>query len=236
MTLKMRVCICDSVEQRRYIKEEIVYSYFSEKETDCQIVLFESAEKLIISDVIEQTDIFIINTCLGDTDGINAVRELKDKYKSKVFIITSDNYDYLDEVMDLGVIRYILNNDEKERFYSALDKAIEDINNFIVFIKESNGNIHRLHKNEIVFAESKERKTRILTSSGMIQTNMRISTIKEILNTPNFINPHYSFVVNSDYISHVEGRDIFVKVSYHYFRVPIAAKRLTQTKKQLANV
>ena len=232
----LRVCICDSAEERRLLKKETLCAYFAEKDAQCEILLFESAEKLIISDTIAQTDIFVIDSCLGDTDGIHSVRELKESYRNKVYILTSDSYDYLDEAMDLGVIRYILNSAAKEQYYSAMDKALEDINFFIVHIKGRNGNEYYLHKNEIVYVEAKARRLFILTTNGRIEANMSIAQMRELLNTPNFINPHYSFVVNSDYISHIAGKDIFVKVKYHYFRVPIATKRYALTKKQLANV
>ena len=232
----MRVCICDSMEERRLAKEKIVANYFAEKDSACEVLLFENAEALIVSESIAQTAIFMIDTCLGDTDGIHSVRELKERYRNKVFILTCITYDYLDEAMDLGVIRYILNGAEKERYYSALDKALEDIESFVVHIKGRNGNEYYLHKSDIVYVEAKARRVFVFTTSGKIETNMNITAMRVMLNTPNFISPHYSFVVNSNYISHIEGRDVFLKVNYHYFRVPIATKRYSFTKKQLAKM
>ena len=232
----IRVCICDSVEERRLAKENIVSDYFAEKDSKCEILPFESAEKLIVTDNISQIDIFMIDTCLGDTDGMNFLRELKQMYRNKVFIMTSDTYHCLDEAMDLEVIRYILNGSEKEKYYSALDKALEDIEYFVVHIKGRNGNEYYLHKNDIVYVEAKARRVFVFTTSGKIETNMNITAMRVMLNTPNFISPHYSFVVNSNYISHIEGRDVFLKVNYHYFRVPIATKRYSFTKKQLAKM
>lgn len=232
----IRVCICDSMEERRLAKENIVSDYFAEKDSKCEILPFESAEKLIVSDNIAQIDIFIIDTCLGDTDGMHSLRELKEMFRSKIFIMTSDTYHCLDEAMDLEVIRYILNGSEKEKYYSALDKALEDIEYFVVHIKGRNGNEYYLHKSDIVYVEAKARRVFVFTTSGKIETNMNITAMRVMLNTPNFISPHYSFVVNSNYISHIEGRDVFLKVNYHYFRVPIATKRYSFTKKQLANV
>ena len=233
---KMKVCVCDSADERRLAKKEILSDYFAEKDDECEIFMFESAEVLLVSEHLANTDIFVIDTSGGDTQGIQALRELKEQYPCKICIMTSDSYDCLDEAMDLGVTRYILNSGEKERYYSALDKAVDDMNRYVVQIKGCNGNVYRLHRNEIVFAEAKARKTIILTTNSKIDANLSIAKIKELLNTPNFINPHYSFVVNSDYISHIEGRDIMVKVNYHYFRVPIASKRISVTKKQLVNV
>lgn len=232
----MKICICDSVEWRKLEKQEILDAYFTEKDTVCEFLLFENAEQLILSESIAYADIFVVDICLGGTDGLSVVRELKERFRNKICILTSDTYDYLDEAMDLGVIRYILNGAEKERYYSALDKAVDDMNTQRVCVKKRNGDMYYLHKSEIVFVEAKGRKTFVLSTLGLIETNMNIAAMKELLNTPNFIKPHYSYIVNSDYISHIEGRDVLVKVNYHYFRVPIASKRVTATKKQLANV
>ena len=232
----MKICICDSVDESRLRKGKIIADYFAEKNNSCEVLLFESSEDLIVSENLAKTDIFLIDTCLGDTDGMRSLRELKETYRNKVFIVTSDSYECLDEAMDLGVIRYVLNSAGKEQYYSALDKALEDIKHFVVHMKGRGGDEYYVHKNEVVYVEAKARKVFVFTTFGKIETNLNIAAMKEMLNTPNFITPHYSFVVNSDYIFHIEGRDILVKVNYHYFRVPIATKRYAITKKQLANV
>ena len=209
----MKICICDSVDESRLRKGKIIADYFAEKNNSCEVLLFESSEDLIVSENLAKTDIFLIDTCLGDTDGMRSLRELKEMYRNKVFIVTSDSYECLDEAMDLGVIRYILNGTEKENYYSALDKALEDIESFVVRVKGRNGNEYYLHKSDIVYVEAKARRVFVFTTSGKIETNMNITAMRVMLNTPNFISPHYSFVVNSNYISHIEGRDVFLKVN-----------------------
>lgn len=231
----MKICICEKDEEVILLKNKIIADYFLERNVDFNISLFNDAEALLVSGEGAGADIIIIDTYLGDTDGISLVRELKETCKNKIYILTSDNYDFLDEAMDLGVTRYILNSAEKEKYYSALDKAVDDINSYVIRIKSSDLNIYSIHKNDIVYVEARGRKSRILSTSGIIETNMSIAQMKKKLNTPNFINPHYSFIVNSDYISHIEGKDILVKVNYHYFRIPIATRRCALTKKQLLN-
>lgn len=233
---KMRICICECFADRQMIKKEIISSYFKEKKAKYIIFEFDSAQELLLSENLADIDIFVIDADAGDTDGVDLIRDLKEICRHKTYILTSDNYDRLDEAMDLGVIRYILNGAEKESYYSALDKAVEDINSSTFLIKGCNGDLYCLHKNEIVYVEAKGRKTLVLTANGVIRANLNISQIRKIINTPNFISPHYSFLVNSDYFSRIEGKDLLLKVNYHYFRIPIASKRVCSTKKQLINM
>ena len=228
----MNICVCEK-EENGSATAEYIKQYFEEKNAEYILHRFSSGELLLKSDVIAGVEIFFIHVALEETDGIHVIKELKEKYNKKHFVLIAETYDYIDMAMDLGVTRYVIEPVQKEALYAALDKSIEQINKNILKLKSTEGYIYYLHIDDIVCAESKGRKTLITTTDGIIKINQSIKEMKEQLTSPDFISPHYSFLVNKNYIAFIDAKDIFLKVDYHFVRVPIAAKRRTGIRKSL---
>ena len=232
----MKICVCDQNEERAAFEERVIKEYFEEKGSEYSLHFFECATDLLVSEEAETTDLFIIDINSCNMQGINVIRELKERFPNRACIVTSSDYENLDEAMDLRVLRYIVDWSKKECFYSALDKAVSVINESVITVKSRSGKIYRLHKNDIVCTETKQRRMYITTSAGVIETNHNINEIKDFLNTPDFIRTHYSYVANKNYFSHTEGKDMMMRVNYHYVRVPIASKRYSEVKNQLIKI
>ena len=126
------------------------------------------------------------------------------KNPSVYLVVLSDKYNSLDDAMDMKAFRYLGKNLDIKRIFSAFD-IIVSRKHEITFISNYIG--VRLALSDIVCIYSKDRKTTVLTASGV--KYITTITIKEWLcrlrESKGFIHPHYSYIVNQNYITEFDG-------------------------------
>ena len=226
----MRVCICDDIPEYRQSLHCYIEQYFIEHHISCSIIEFDSCESVLESKDVKDINIFFIDIELVDKDGLYLIKNLSDLCTNAVFIVVTAYKKYLDDAMDLSILRYIDKPIEQKRIYSALDKAINIIDNSIIKLKGKNGEIIIINKQKIVYAEAKSKRSCIITVDGEIESPIAFRDLKDKLRSSDFIVPHNSFIVNRNYIVRIKRTSLTLKMGEHEILIPVSAPKQKSIK------
>lgn len=118
-----------------------------------------------------------------------------------MFIVTA--YDkYLDDALDLNVLRFLQKPINSQRFYAGLEQAMRRIDNSSVEIPIRNRtSIVNVPIQDIMYIEIVDRKTKIVTKNQSYLSKHSIKFWQERLVASFFYQPHKSFIVNLKYIT-----------------------------------
>ncbi len=202
------ISIYDTKQLRGKELEKLVECYFSANRLPFRVRRFST-----VSDIIRSsgyTDILFVNIEENDKDVIDISSALLGRYPNIYLYVLSDEYTFLDDVMDLKAFRYFSNPVDRDRLFSSLDiiignpKKISFMSDYI---------LTTLNENEIVCIYTAGRRTYVLTDSGT--TYPTTLSIKEWLNKTcdlkNFASPHYSYIVNTNYVWDFSAELIILK-------------------------
>ncbi len=201
----LKVSICDDNKITREELCDIVNKYFVGRKIPSEIRCYTCGEALLEDKSSE--DIVFLDVEMPGVNGIQAGYEILARNPEAVIIFVTSFEGFLDEAMDMKAFRYLLKPVDKKRLYSALDTLTERrrLISFVsgreeIFISEA----------DMVMIYSDRRKTYILTDMGkeypttvsIKQWSLRLSSSEQ------FIQPHYSYIINMKYVADVKGRNI----------------------------
>lgn len=132
-----------------------------------------------------------------------AVKEIG-KVKTKAEII---------EILDANGIDFnIATCDGCEKICISFDDITDGCNSAIIVQTCNKDALCRVYLNEIMFIAIENRKSVLYLTDKKIETHYSIDYWKEKLNGDIFAQPHYSYIVNLNYVDEVT-KD-FVKIKY----------------------
>ena len=201
------ISICDSEERTRDSLERMVDCYFKAKNIPSIIRKFNDLREM--SRFSGWVDIVFLDASTVASEGFVSVRALVKENPKMYLYILGDRYTYLDDAMDMHAFRYMVKPIDLDRLYLSLGiildspKEINFMSNYLpVTLKED----------EIVCVYSYERKTFVLTDTGVkYPTIMSIKAWKRKLeDSEDFSQPHYSYIINMNFISSFDGKQIIL--------------------------
>lgn len=227
----MRILICD--DEQSYVNDlrKHVELYLTEKNIYAEIDTFTDGEELLSSKT--HYDIAFLDVEIGNIKGTDIAKKLKKTNNYIViFIITSYNK-YLDEAMDLNVLRFIVKPIDAKRLYAGMEKAISLIDNSVVdvFLKNDK-TLVKIPINDIMFIEVEGKKTIIQTPTEKYYSSNRLKFWKERLSASFFFQVHSSFIINMKYISQYDRDEVVINKKY---KIPIAYRKQTEFKNYFSN-
>lgn len=230
----MNIAICDDSRScQEDIKKHIEF-YFNDNKIPLNIFSFDTTEELLKSDII--FDIAFLDVELGEENGIEAGKELRIKNERLIIFVVTVHNRYLDDAFDLKAFRFLTKPIQAQRLYSALDSAIELLNNtFISFIEAKTNKRIKIAVREVIFVEISNRKTKVTAENGVYFSNEKISYWKDILSASYFAVPHSSFVVNMNYSAEYKRTELKLKYKDNEYAIPIAAKNQSEFRKTYFN-
>lgn len=226
----MKIAICDDIPEYRLSIKCYTEEYFRSHHIDNTIDEYSNGTSLANSDIIY--DIVFIDIELGDSCGINIAKKIKSKYQNTLIVIVTSYRQYLNDAIDINVLRYIDKPITQKHISDSLDKALSVINETIITLHTKNNQILRLKTSEIIFAEAKLKKVTVYTKSNCFIIKENLKQLKEILTASYFAIPHNSFIVNMNYISCFKREEIKLISPYSNQRISIATRKQPEFKRK----
>lgn len=226
----MLIGICDDEIIYRTAIKEFCYKYFLNNNYPCEIDEFSNGEELLKEN--KNYDILFIDIELGGINGIDLTKEIQKKHKKTIIIIVTSYIKYLDDAMDVNVLRYIDKPITQERIFSALDKSINKINNNTIIVQTIDNQLVTLEKSEIIYVEAKLRRTEMVTTNNLYYLKNNISDLKNKLNASFFACPHNSFIINMNFIKSFNRNQIILKTIDKDVSVSVATRKQADFKKK----
>lgn len=196
----MRVIFCDDNTADLDQMQKYVADFFHRFGTaQPEYAAYTSGETLIAQET--QADIAFLDVEMPGMSGIHVGVHLKKWNPNiKIFIITAYP-DYLDEAMRFQVFRYLSKPIDKNRLFRNLKDAIYRYNmDTVEYPIETGSGILICRAEDIVCVETSQRKTKVFTVDGVLESTQRMEHWLKLLTLPCFFSPHRSFIVNMKYV------------------------------------
>ena len=227
----MQIAICDDIKECRETLYVYSKEFFAQKYIETEIYNFASGEELMANSHT-QFDIILLDIELGDSNGIRLAKEILRTHKNTVIIIVTSYNHYLDDAMDLHVLRFLTKPITQERVFSALSRALAEMEEQIIYIPLLNNTILQLHVNEIVYLEAHLKRVLIYTTKGMYETRKPLKEIRTLLPSGAFGIPHASFIVNLHFIREFSRCELMLANPYEAVRIPITNRKQASFKRK----
>lgn len=164
----------------------------------------------------ERVDVIFLDIHLPKLKGLDFLKTL---HNPPQVILTTAYHQYALESYDLNVVDYLLKPIEFSRFLKAVQKlqkldtaavpAIAEKERSFYFFNVNKKRV-KIFFDEILYIESLKEYVRIFTPDQSIVTKFQLGEIHEMLNDPNFIRIHRSFIVAKDKIEAYTATEIEV--------------------------
>ena len=209
----LRIAICDDNETVIDILEEIVNKEF---EIDHSISKHTTGFALLtyIEDNVRgNLDVIIMDINLGDDNGIDIAKTIKDNYPHIKIVFISGHIDYVKDIFEVEPSYFLVKPIQKDKVTAALYKVnevIEKENLQTIMLVNKNG-ISNIKINNIKYIESFNRIVRVFESGNTVrESHIKLDDISQKLPI-NFLRCHQSYIVNMDRIKYfnMEGITLF---------------------------
>ncbi|MBR0414597.1 MAG: response regulator transcription factor [Clostridia bacterium] len=229
----MRVCICEDIAEYRDSVRCYSEQFFKDNNIDYTIDEFDSGESLLSSECLRDYDIFLIDIELKGINGIEVINILTKQGSKAFFIVITAYKKYLDEAMDLKVLRFVEKPIKQDKMYSVLKKAVETINESVIELKAMGGQSYFIKQTDIIYAEARFKKSYVFLDNLTIVSTMPFREIKNLLISTEFLIPHNSYIVNKNHITYIQRNMMKVKLNNNEVSIPISATKQKIIKKEI---
>lgn len=226
----MKIAICDDVLSHRDTLRPFVIEFFHSKEISTDIREYSSGTDILDSE--ENFDIVFLDIELGDMSGIEIAEILKEKNANCIIIVVTSYTDYLDAAMDLHVIRFLKKPVEQKRVYSALEKALREMNENLIMLSTKDNQIIRVRSRDIIYVEANLKAVTVCTNKKIYTVRESLKKIKTMLTASIFAVPHNSFIVNMNYISKFKREEITVDLPSGEIKIQISNRKQPEFKRR----
>lgn len=223
----MLIAVCDDEQEYRKLIIQHLHFYFTEHCIEYECFEFENGRDLLSSE--KSFDIVFLDIEMNELDGIETAREINKTNKKTVIFIVTAFRKYLDDAMDLNVLRYIDKPLKSQRLYNGLDKAIELINNNEISFRARGKGIIKIRKSDIICAEIIKRHVYVTTVECQYLARENMDYFRQNLTASYFAVPHNSFIINFNYI--IEFKRDSIKLCNNQV-VSIAPRKRTEIGKK----
>lgn len=217
----MRIIVCDQNKEKteRLLKALETYLEGPEDETGSEsayrhIQLLESSEHLLfeLSDEPDEADVIITDTYFeGKTDGISAVKQLRDiGYTGEVIFLTDDK-DSVFRSFEVRPANYLIKDEtEPDEFVKIVADAMEYARkrkrDMLTFACA--GEIKNIAVEDILYFEISQRIAEVHYKEEVFEFYSTMSKLENQLYGKGFVRTHRAFLVNSAHISYLRGDEL----------------------------
>lgn len=207
----MKICICDDdILIHDQIKNYLNNSVTSDMRFDINDVY--SGEALLQSYTENSFDIIFVDVEMGDLNGIETVRKIRE-IDSKVIVIFVSSYSkYVFEVFPLETLHFIMKPILQEEFSEVFNRALNKYRtrNSSITFKWQKERLNLMIA-DIMYIEGYKRHLTVYTKDSQFESVGKIPDIFKVLEPHGFIRVHQGFIVNMDYIKRIETTDLILK-------------------------
>ena len=182
----------------------------------------------------QQADLLFLDIEMPYVTGIDFLRNTPNAPK---VIFTTAYEQYAIKGYELDVLDYLLKPISFERFLKAANKAYDyfssspnNAGNYL-FIKTDN-KLEKVNLQELLFVEAMENYVALYTADKKLVTHSTLKALQEKLPAGQFIQPHKSYLVNTQCIQSIEGNILHVGGKY---QIPISKYQKEEIMERIVN-
>ncbi|WML58054.1 LytTR family DNA-binding domain-containing protein [Neobacillus sp. PS2-9] len=200
-----------------------------------------NGEDLINKVMIEKPDIALVDINMPLLNGMEAVKSCKKIVPSLQVIFITGHDEYALEAFAVHAIDYIIKPIERDRLYSALERA-SSLKNQDVMIQQPRVKKEIIVKqhhsttfiplDDILFIERVDRKSVIHMLDQKIEMNETLTNLEDLLDS-RFVVSHRSYIINLQYLIKIEavGQMYIAYFKNHNETAKVSKHKVTELQK-----
>lgn len=237
----IEIVVCDDNEDDLNYEMKIVRDIFHRQKIDCKIKGFSSAEEMLHS--IKKIDIGILDIAMGNQNGIDLGRELRQKFSDvRLIYITSFEQYAIQAINDVHAYSYLCKPLDSKKMYTQLmelfsDFLKKDVEKIFYNVMDSNNKEHAavsLKLDDILYFEyvKRQRRVIIVLENETYVYECIFEKIVDELKEYDFIVNCRGNLVNLKHVVKIKGYTVYLDNDK---TLPISQRRMTEFKKDLNN-
>lgn len=206
----MHIAICDDEKLFRDILRDELDKYSKDRDLTFVIHEFTDGAELLMTE--QRFDLIFLDYKMNNQNGIDTVDDLRKRNDNTTVIFVSSYREIVFESMKYKTFRFLLKPLEKEKLFEAIDAAIkekQELTSIVVKDEIGQKNII-LSAKEIIYAQAENIYACVVTDKGSYKFRHKISQLEDELNCGYFFRTNRSYIVNFDYISGYNTKEIFL--------------------------
>ena len=206
--MSYRIAICDDEPfQSNYLKS-LVMAWSEEKELDCSVKTFSSAESLLFHGC-EEFDILLLDIEMAGMNGVELAKRVRERDETSVIIFVTGYSEYIAEGYDVQALNFLVKPIDRMKLFSVLDKAAKLLSkNEKVLSLEQKGETFIVPLREIRFLEVSGNYVSVYAKS-VFTVKKTLADLERQLDD-RFVRTGRSFIVNLMYIRRITKTDVFL--------------------------
>jgi DNA-binding LytR/AlgR family response regulator len=195
------------------LAREIIQSHLSKipnwNVIDSCVNADEAYEALLKFDI----DVIFLDIQMPNVTGVEFLQSLK---KPPLVIFTTAFNEYAIKGYELNVVDYLLKPILFNRFFQAIEKVNERLDNGNDKNKEEesyyffkhNGKLQKIKFEDIIYVKAEQEYSFIFTNENKFLVSMHLKKVREILPERDFLRIHRSYIVSKDKIKSILGNTV----------------------------
>jgi len=231
--MKLSIAICEDLPDERVYLVRMVESFFRERQEDCQLSVFSSGEELLSLFRAGRFQILFLDIYMPGLSGMDTARTVRkaDRDCAIIFATTSHNHGL--DSFEVQASDYLVKPFRQEDVYEALDWCISRYARSMHCLQVlSEWEPVDIPLQSLLYIEIQGHQARLHTRDQVISTRRSLDDLESTINSSDFIRCHRSFLVNMDYITGIQGRELCLEGGG---RVPISPSNAAQVKRAFSD-
>ena len=209
----IKIAFCDDDMEVLHQMNELLDRYRVERNEDITYAAFQSPFELLTE--IEKgirPDILFLDVVMPGQNGMDVAKEIRQYDTNMKIIFLTSSPEFAVESYAVDAWYYQLKPIRREDFFRLMDSACaactrEQKHSLIL---RSKSGIVRLELEELVYCEVMGRTLTFHLNNGVVLESMgRLDDLcDQLVEYPNFLRPHRSFLINMEYIANIAARSI----------------------------
>ena len=209
----LKIAFCDDENQETRRLEALLEEYAADRGQDFAHTSYQSPVELM-AEVEKGTrfDIILLDVLMPGENGMAAAQEIREYDSNVKIIFLTSSTEFAVESYAVDAWYYQLKPIRREDFFRLMDSACaactrEQKHSLIL---RSKSGIVRLELEELVYCEVMGRTLTFHLNNGVVLESMgRLDDLcDQLVEYPNFLRPHRSFLINMEYIANIAARSI----------------------------
>lgn len=237
--LMIEIAVCDDNKNDLHNVTEILHDIFSQKNIDCNIESFLSANELLCN--TKKIDIGILDIVMDERNGIDLGRKLKAKFPEICLIYTTSYKQYVMQAINsVHAYSYLCKPIDNSKIRMQIDELVSRLSNKILE-KDFHNVIDSQHKNyasvtlklkEIVYFEyiKRQRKVAIILKNEIYEYNCSFEHIVDEFQKYDFAVNCRGTLVNLRHVVKIKGYTVYLD---NETQLPISQRRVADFRKNL---
>lgn len=222
-----RIAVCEDekteLEQIIRVAKEIL----KRNELVYHISKYENGEELLTA--IQkgmEFDLLLVDVLLKGMNGIEFAAQLRKQKNDTAIVFVSWSRDMALQGYEVEAVRYLAKPIEPKRLEEALLFCYERKKKPEILLPTANGQC-RISSSDIMYAEAQGRNVKLILTTEEIEVNIKISELKELLSSKQFVFSHRAYLVNLAFIKYIRCYEIELTDGRI---LPISKYRISQIK------